>query len=74
MKRETDTVETIYSYPYIIIHIWKSLRPETDLQGAMLRMHMTFSHNKYCENVQDLMFVVILNISMVFLKVIFISV
>ena len=34
----------------------------------------TVAHNKWYENVQDLLFVVIPNISMIFLQVIFISV
>ena len=35
---------------------------------------VTAAHNKYCENVQGLLFVAIPNISMIFLQVIFISV
>ena len=38
------------------------------------RMYTTVAQNRYCENVQGLLFIVIPNISVVFLEVIFISI
>ena len=38
------------------------------------RMYATVTHNRYCENVQGLLFIVMPNISVVFPQVIFISI